>query len=541
MSKRNKTASAPLLDMWRPPHGAGEPIGCLATTFTFKKSDLFSEHCLARFLGIESEPDREDLAFLLERETRLGGVYAGVLVDYSQAGVEHSLRWDVLPVRIRGGKQHAKLSLLVWQYHIRVIIASANLTEQGYRTNLEVASTLDFSADDENTELLTDTIAFLRSLLVFVPSSREKSPELRRAEEFLSTTEKRAESGSTGKRGRTIRQHLVATVPRVEGGEDARSSLEEALEHCRARGGSPNEVWVASPFYDAEDRAARLTAALCKSMARGEKRRLWFCVPEVRDGNETTVPRLAAPKALYTVPQEYSGTVTVETLPELDGDMNRRPWHAKMLALKNDDYSAVMIGSSNFTGAGLGIDRYRNVEANLLTIVDIEKFDRDSGQLEGVWPTMEEVDDPDSAEWLGMQVGLDDGEMSDAPPMPPGFLYATYRAGVNSRIVLHFIPTELPDDWSISATGNDKRDLLSVQAWRDGGAAPQVEISWGLPQTQVQRFGYGRKNRSQPTVPLTQILTHQHLLTLTRYIAMTCRPPSCTACGGARASSPNYV
>ena len=52
-----------------------------------------------------AEPTREDLAFLLERDDRLGGRYAGVLVDYTQAGVEHSLRWDVLPVRIWAGKQ----------------------------------------------------------------------------------------------------------------------------------------------------------------------------------------------------------------------------------------------------------------------------------------------------------------------------------------------------------------------------------------------------------------------------------------------------
>ena len=112
MSRRSKRDNrSTMLDMWRPPRGAGDPVGCFATTYTFAPA-LFDEQCLARFLSIESEPDREDLAFLLERETRLGGIYAGVLVDYTQAGVEHSLRWDVLAARVPGGKQHAKLSLL---------------------------------------------------------------------------------------------------------------------------------------------------------------------------------------------------------------------------------------------------------------------------------------------------------------------------------------------------------------------------------------------------------------------------------------------
>ena len=81
MSKRrNSSSSGAMLDLWRPPQGAKEPVGCLATTYTFAPG-LFEEQCLARFLEIESEPNREDLAFLLERESRLGGVYAGVLVD----------------------------------------------------------------------------------------------------------------------------------------------------------------------------------------------------------------------------------------------------------------------------------------------------------------------------------------------------------------------------------------------------------------------------------------------------------------------------
>ena len=49
-----------MLELWRPPQGAGEPVGCLATTYTFTPG-LFDEQCLARFLEIESKPNREDL------------------------------------------------------------------------------------------------------------------------------------------------------------------------------------------------------------------------------------------------------------------------------------------------------------------------------------------------------------------------------------------------------------------------------------------------------------------------------------------------
>src|SRR5687768_4289968 len=177
MSNRKTSASGVMLDLWRPPQGAGDAIGCLATTYTFDPS-LFDEQCLGRFLEIESEPDREDLAFLLERESRLGGVYAAVLVDHRQAGVEHSLRWDVLRVRLGRGKQHAKLSLLAWQNHVRVIVTSANLTETGYRVNQEVAGSLDISPSGFDRENFDQALSFLRILINHVPAPDDSLPEV---------------------------------------------------------------------------------------------------------------------------------------------------------------------------------------------------------------------------------------------------------------------------------------------------------------------------------------------------------------------------
>lgn len=342
MSDRpNGNGNGTMLELWRPPQAAGDPIGCLATTFTFSPA-LFDEQCLARFLEIESEPNREDLAFLLERETRLGGVYAGVLVDQTRSGVEHSLRWDVLPVRIRGGKQHAKLSLLVWARHIRIIVSSANLTDPGYRTNYEIAAGVDLSPDDSDSAMLVEAVEFLRNLLALVPGAANEPPEVRRATIFLKDVLRRARGWSQRRRREGIRQQLVCTLP-ARSGVSARSSLEEIIQACRARGISPHEAWIASPFFDAEVGTSRATASLCRQMARGRLRKLSFAVPAVRDGNEgSKVPRLAAPPALLTTVEKCGGSVAFEVLPDSE-DTNHRPWHAKMLALLAAPYSALMI------------------------------------------------------------------------------------------------------------------------------------------------------------------------------------------------------
>ena len=439
---------------------------------------MFEEQCLARFMEIESEPSREDLAYVLERESRLGSVYAGVLVDHTEAGKEHSLRWDVLPVRIRSGKQHAKISLLVWSRHIRIILASANLTEPGYRNNREVAGTVDLTPNDIESELLSDAIAFLRALVSLVPGASERPPEIQRVEGFLGQTQRQVKDWIPRRRTGKVRQQLACTLPSTSDQHPARSSLEEAVAACRRRGASPETVWVASPFFDADDGDGQVARALCKSMARGGKREICFCVPAVRSDESTAVPRLAAPRALLEIPPRYQGRVTIELLPDFDNEKNRRSWHAKMLFLRADPYSALMVGSSNFTCAGMGVGSRPNAEANLLTIVDWEKYGQQTGQLEGVWPEMELVADPASAEWIGAQPDRDEDEKQTGQPVPEGFLSASYRAGKNRKIVLRFSPEKLPPDWRVIACGGQGKELLGAAGWQADGSPAVAEVSW---------------------------------------------------------------
>ena len=480
-TRRRRAASGVLLELWRPPANAGDPVGCLATTYTFRPG-LFDEQCLARFLEIESEPDREDLAFLLERESRLGSVYAGVLVDHTKAGVEHSLRWDVLPVRVRAGKQHAKLSLLAWSHHIRIIVASANLTEPGYRTNHEVAAAVDLSPAEADGDLLVQAIDFLRGLLALVPGAQDDTPVVQRASAYLSQVEHQAETWSRPRRKTVVRRQLACTLPVIGSGMDARSSLDEAVAMCRQRGGSPHEAWVASPFFDVDDGSGRVAAALCKSMARSRTREIRFCLPASHDDSEIAVPRLAAPKAIATTPLEYRGHVTVSTLPALDGDKNLRPWHAKMLALRGESYAGLMIGSSNFTCAGMGTATYRNAEANLVTVVERAAYGREAGRLESVWSQMGPDVDPDAAEWLGPQPESDEDDGAVAPPVPAGFVSATYRAGDERTIVLRLDPAHLPSEWRIHACGRDAREILTRSAWAETNSRAVVTVHWSPVQ-----------------------------------------------------------
>lgn len=484
MSRRTKEAdSGAMLEMWRPPAEAGVPRGCVSTTYTFSPT-LFEEQCLGRFLAIDSEPDREDLPYVLERENRLGQVYAAVIVDHAHAGVSHSLRWDVLSTRIPGGIQHAKISLLLWQNHARVIVASANMSDPGYRMNQEVAVQVDLSPDNPEIGVWEDAADFIMNLLAFVTDSAARE----RAATFVRNAGSHVGKWKRPSARTAVQQRLVCTLPQVRAGASARSSLAEAMDGCRRFGGvAPRDVAIASPFFDQADSSDHAARALCKAMARGTTRTVTICVPKLSDEQSDT-PRLAAPRSLFAVAAKYANTVNVALLPTEDSDHNARLWHAKMLRLsENGSYVALMVGSSNFTAAGLGIGARRNAEANLLTIARIGGGSRDAGNVRSVWPDTVTIADPASAEWCGG--GLEeDTDASVSPPIPAGFLGAIYRAGEHREVVLRFNNALLPAAWSIHSHGHDARELLSQLVFSGAPIPDEYVLPWesSIPPEKLQ-------------------------------------------------------
>ena len=481
MAKKKKSDTAvAMLELWRPPVGAGEAIGCLATTFTFQPG-LFEEQCLARFLQVDSDPQREELAYLLEREANLGKAYAGVLVDRAQSGVEHSMRWDVLPVRIPNGKQHAKLSLLAWENCVRVVVSSANLTEQGYRSNQEVTIAVDSIPNGIERTIVSDAIRFLQSLIDFVPSGDGGSPQKERSIAFLSQVAAHTKDWIKLPIDPSARQLLVATLPRnVQRTEEPRSALAETLQAC-SKSGAPEEIWIASPFFDVGNTEDVTTETLCKSLARGRTRSVYFAVPSL-DLSGTEAPRLAAPKSLLHTSKKFVGHVAFEILPRADVEGNERPWHAKMLALRryNDDsgYSALMIGSSNFTKAGMGINGVANAEINLLTIAKLGDKSKMAKQLEQVWPEMEQVVNLSEDLLQGPAKELDEEEQSCSSHVPLGFVAVTFRSGECSKLIIDLDPAFLPTEWLCQSLPASGLFTLTNEQWQNQGCKTRIESDW---------------------------------------------------------------
>jgi hypothetical protein len=397
---------------------------------------------------------------------------------------------------------------------VRIIVASANLTEPGYRINQEVFTGLDSTPDAARVDAVTDACGFLRRLLAYVPGANVEAAEVRRSLTFLDQVEQRVSKWTPVKTAKGQRQHLAFTLPgRTDNpatggpGFDASSSLNDAVRLSMNRGGAPDEVWIASPFFDIDDKKDAVTEALCKSMARGVTRRLSFCVPSIGEVNQDAL-RLAAPASLLRTAEQHSDVTNFELLPTHDADNNLRPWHAKMLGLLRSTgkgYTGLMIGSSNFTQAGMGIGTYRNAEANVLTIAEHLPRARDPRRLKEVWPDMERVEDPTTVEWQGSTAEMVEEQRASNIPVPAGFVSATYRAGDRRSVLLRLDPDHLPVDWSIHGTGRDGVTLLTSESWQQQGRREPMTLTWEPllpPEKLLVRWTSGDGQRLEAFLPL---------------------------------------
>ncbi|MEX2386360.1 MAG: hypothetical protein WD534_00665, partial [Phycisphaeraceae bacterium] len=278
----------------------------------------------------------------------------------------------------------------------------------------------------------------------------------------------------------------LATNPATSRTDVAASgALEQALIACRAVGDTPFEAWVASPFFDpceddaVEDAAAR---ALVDSLGDASEREVWLMVPgSGTEAENEASPRLAAPRSLLRAVVSRVATLGVELLPTSDDDGNPRSWHAKMLRFGSHRYTAAMIGSSNFTRAGMGVTGRYNLEANLLLIAAYGRGARDPRRLDELWPVGQPVEQPADAEWIGPDPKLVEEEQKaeQRAALPAGFILALFRGGPDCSLCLAFEPDALPETWSLHAIVETRSEpLYDDKQHREQGHPKTIDLPW---------------------------------------------------------------
>lgn len=471
-NRKEKQGYGKILDAWTPPDDAGEPVGCVATSFTFSPV-LFEEECLGRFLQLQSDATEDGPAYLVEREEKLSQlICAAALVDQHHAHGVRSLRWDLLPARLPRGIMHAKVTLLLWSRRARLIVASANLTEDGYRRNHEIFGALDYFDDGKMPlTVLDEILEFLsEAVRTAVVSDKHNGPAVKRWEAFLDRVKRDTRAWGVTEMPRPLakpRVFVVATGPE-------RESAFDILRGQWPGSGPPNFAAVVSPFFDPPspvNAPARELWALLRQ--RGDATVEFNLTAEEIPGEEAIF--LHAPESLMTaMPASRPGAETIVRRLTLE---EGRPLHAKSIWLQSDSMLMLMMGSSNFTSAGLGLGETKNLEVNLAYAVS-----RQSGEatdaLSNVWLPGENVPEDIELRW---QPRIDEGE--DSPPaffvsLPREFCEANFGIDEKQRGFLELtLGNTPPVGWKLYVE-DEREAFLSENDWNAREKPLGFRVAW---------------------------------------------------------------
>jgi hypothetical protein len=354
MAKTRRTAAAPLIDAVRPLDADGPLVSLICSTYglSLDQPNFFEQDFLPTALGLGGVRDR-GYAVPVAMERKLKEVYSAVIADAHAlaGGARPSLQIDVLPIGHR--TNHAKVVLVHRKRLIRLVIASANLTHDGYRRQREVGAILDFKEGGRlPLEVLRQALTGWSDVLGELCTEalrRAFAAALRQAEGWdlpAALPENQRVEVQFGGGSKPLWQTLVEAWPRGE----------PLLDWC-----------VCSPFWpDASGRDTpfeAITRGLAARGARVEEARLSIVACADSPG-ERGRPKFPFPLLRHLYENDFPvrrGQVAAARLEALRDEVpegmaeDQRELHAKWVLLRGPHTAVALLGSANFTRKGLGV------------------------------------------------------------------------------------------------------------------------------------------------------------------------------------------
>lgn len=490
MGKRRTIEEQTLSDYWKPPaesdlmEGAGVPVACIASTFEFN-ADFFETELLPRFLGLRFDHAEDERTFIVEREEALATTSVSVLVDASKFDPgQTTLQWDQLPIQVPGGIQHSKVTLLVWERLVRLIVGSANLTRPGYRRNREVFAALDFynAPDSVPLSLLDDVLAFVDRIGLWsrsLPSARSRMSE---TVNQIRTRVRRWLNAPQEFSPRERPRVGYATTISEQETAPARSALKQMMNIWSPR--RVRRLTVMTPFVGQQVEGDDPVIQSLRELTLSRDVEGWLIVPGI-SGSEGAEPSIVPLPGNFgrCWKKRFGRESHVLLVPDyVEGvDKMRRNFHSKGVLIEGDSQDLLMIGSSNFTPHGMGIASF-NCEANLV-FEDQAQEKRDGVKFEdrlGVpipWNVSLGIDD---VVWQDPEEAPEDAS-SPRPHLPAFFEWASYsqvsgeiRIGINRK-------QQEPEDWTVSFLGRSAEQSMSLFSRRSSMAA-EAAVSFVLDE-----------------------------------------------------------
>ena len=362
-----------LVELWEPPQGH-RLASVVATTYELQ-ADFLEEDLLPAALGLRLPPARgRDFRLELERALENTEVSVFFHPDRYQPGLRRSPRIDLFPLpENRYPKLHAKVALLrfvnpaaleITHQIVRLVVASANLTGAGYRSNIEVAAGID-DAPRASPEAVTAVRAAANWLEELTHSPTEQVTRQFRDMRTVFTSRPAPHRDA---------QLRFIGLPTPQG-----------FPPLAGSGQRVDELTVASPFWPTGNDLADVAAGLARLCGGGCKT-VRLIGPAALDdqGNarpvipaglvralldQRTRVQLAAADPGYgcdPADQDDEGEFDQVADQRQSQEGGNRALHAKALLAIGKKTTRLAIGSFNLTRKGLGLVGEGNAEAGLL-------------------------------------------------------------------------------------------------------------------------------------------------------------------------------
>jgi hypothetical protein len=411
-----------LLDRLTPNEAAeGALLGLIATSYECEPH-FFETDWLPTVLGLGLWDDR-GWASRIALETALQKTYAvSVLMDgrcVGGAGTRPlSHRIELQPSIGPGGQMlHAKVTLLVYERAIRLLVTSANLTQPGYRENREVAST-------------------------FVATAKKPAQASLLRQAVLGMAESLGDWWTDGCK----KVHSLALERLDEFGvqsepEDARfvwsghgESLHRTFVSQWDKGEAVRAIHIVSPFWSDEDGSGPI-ARFVKELREHASLEPALRVRLYADADPYRGNRPKLPASFGAFDDEALGVPVWAAAVDpavLEAEVLRKDFvrtrtlHAKAVVLEGPRSCLAYWGSANFTEPGWGFGSHANLEAGVI----LRARARDSAALRALIP-------PVVGSWVRLDgkaatlIGTLDASVEE-PPWPAFVRSITLRPDPNA-------------------------------------------------------------------------------------------------------------
>jgi len=359
----------------------GNCHGFWATTYEFQPV-FFEMDFLPNLLNLGSWDDHHwTTRITLERELALMDT-ASIMLDagcYNER--PQSLRVEILPTKGRNGnKLHAKVLLCLYEKALHLIVGSANLTDPGYRKNIEVAAVLTVTPKNVgHAGLISEALTNAGDILG--PWWSEAANGLnQKAIEWLkkvSTTNSSTRDWFAWGGGKTpLWQQFLSRWPQDE---------------------QIRKITIVSPFWSDEDGkgpVARFVKELQRRKALVKDAEVLLVTEATPEGQNSYLPSLPSTYGIFDFSglgiqcyaQPVDPTVAKQEVLRDDLLVTRR-LHAKVVLLEGQRSSLAYVGSANFTHKGWGFlttPLTSNIEAG---IIALKRGDGNNG-VEQLIPTL---------------------------------------------------------------------------------------------------------------------------------------------------------